>query len=168
MVVQEEWGMRVKGQMRDSRGWGRWSGVVVGGKDGRDLVVLSVYNPTRGGCEGSMWERQKERMVGEGQWEPNPRRQLLRDLGEVLERESGRGRTIIVEGDLNLPVRRGDCGGREEREEWDAWGELWDRCGMRCISEELWGDKGTVWTFEKGGGRGWIAGTEHSPTLCGA
>ena len=40
--------------------------MVVGGKDGRELVVVSVYNPTRGGCEGSMWERQLEGEDGRG------------------------------------------------------------------------------------------------------
>ena len=90
--------------IKDPRGWGRWAGVRLCGRNGWSMVVLVVYMPCRGGgSEGSMWESQVQQMQRMG-LEGDPCMQLRKDMVALLEGEMGRKSHVVVAGDWNMPA----------------------------------------------------------------
>jgi hypothetical protein len=64
-LMHEGYSPKVMEVLVDERGWGRMSGVVVRGVEGRRLLLLDVYWPVRSGDElvGAMWNRQSQEMT---------------------------------------------------------------------------------------------------------
>ena len=122
-LLHEGWMLRNGREVVDSRGWGRWSGVTVIGKGGSTMVLMSVYWPVKGQQEedgGSMWARQQQAMTALGLRQGNkvdPRLQLIEDLREELVHLTSQGASIVLVGDLNLPVMRDACGDPQRRHE---------------------------------------------------
>jgi len=147
----------------DERGWGRMSGVVVRGVEGRRLLLLDVHWPVRSGDElvGAMWNRQSQEMIRlglvKGGGVPDPRKQLLADMRQLMLRwGSERDVGIVMMGDMNLPVMRGACGSKQRRSEYDEWMEVLSLGGLVNLSKDVWGGKGGMWSYESGDRRSWI------------
>ena len=161
--MHESCSPKVMGVVRDDRGWGRMSGVVMQGVGGKRLLLLDVYWPVRSGdsLKGAMWNRQGEEMVRLGMVKegskPDPRKQLMLDM-RVLMMEWGSKRdvSIVMLGDMNLPVMRDRCEDKRRREEWDEWSEVLQLGGMLNMSSRVWGRKGGMWSYESGHNQSWI------------
>ena len=162
-LMHESCSPKVMGVVRDDRGWGRMSGVVMQGVGGKRLLLLDVYWPVRSGdsLKGAMWNRQGEEMVRLGMVKegskPDPRKQLMLDM-RVLMMEWGSKKdvSIVMLGDMNLPVMRDRCEDKRRREEWDEWSEVLQLGGMLNMSSRVWGRKGGMWSYESGHNQSWI------------
>ena len=115
-MMHEGYSPKIMEVLVDERGWGRMSGVVVRGVEGRRLLLLDVYWPVRSGDElvGAMWNRQSQEMIRlglvKGGGVPDPRKQLLADMRQLMLRwGSERDVGIVMMGDMNLPVMTEGC-----------------------------------------------------------
>ena len=91
-------------ELKDTRGWGRWTGKTVMGKLGAKLIVVSVYGPVRSDSSGSIWQQQLKAMQGitADDRMQDPRQQFLYDLYTVMWQYSQTGWMLVIGGDFNL------------------------------------------------------------------
>jgi hypothetical protein len=98
----------VVAKIKDPRGWGRWSGVVIQGKDHNGesgkLAVVSVYLATESSNFNSMWQSQKRKMDEMGMVDSNPRLRALEDLREMRTKIIAKHGNceFIITGDWNF------------------------------------------------------------------
>ena len=106
--VSSAWRARVGLKLHDTRGWGRYAGVVLEGAHlwNRAVAIIQVYAPSRG---GATWKRQQalmDEMRGrETGIESDPGAQFLRDLHDLLlpmMLAKKRGVAFAVMGDFNM------------------------------------------------------------------
>ena len=118
-LVADETLAKIQGmKFVDSRGWGRFVGRVLVGKDAKRILLITVYFPTEASGEGSAWQSQKRAMqgIGEEDRKANPWMQAAHDLeqqvaGFMLESKSQRvreGTSIVIMGDFNARSKHSD------------------------------------------------------------
>ena len=158
--MMEGWGERETNVIYDERGWGRYTARVIQGRDGRAMVYISVYAPPRGSSNiknnDTMWDTQLRGLQieiekGNRKLNKDPRLQLISDLDEVMRVWDKKGMAIVMAGDLNIRVRRSDCKGSVERDEWDEWAKLKDRCGMVDVARQAFDLVPDMHTWEQDG-----------------
>lgn len=97
---------RADKEICDRHGYGRFTGRMIVGTEGKAVVLITVQGPSPSESPGSQWMQQQaklqqRRKLGE-HIEPDPTQQLLVDLYTALEPHVNKGRHIIVGGDFNL------------------------------------------------------------------
>ena len=129
-IIQNRYGRRVVKHIKDDRGWSRWSGFRIQGREKTSLTVLSVYGPTPTmNSVGSAWShqyREIENCTLEGEeMQLDPRKQFLFDLNRTVAKVALDGDDVIIGGDFNV-----DAGCLEEWVEglnlYDFVGEVTD------------------------------------------
>ena len=103
VISTNSYAHRVMEKGKDSSGLGRWSYTKYRGKDGMNLVVISVYRPvvnTSGESPNSTWNQHKRHFSGIG-LDINPREKLLQDLGQQMRNWYREGSQLIVFMDAN-------------------------------------------------------------------
>ena len=83
---------------------GRWSGIILGGKDQRKILILTAYQVSqRTGAFGetTAYEQQRALLRQAGKENPNPRREFIKDLRKLLKKHYQASNHIILTGDFN-------------------------------------------------------------------
>ena len=83
---------------------GRWSSIILGGKDLRKLIIITAYQvPQRTGSFGetTAYEQQRSLLRQAGKDNPNPRREFIKDLRKLLKKHHQANNHIILTGDFN-------------------------------------------------------------------
>ena len=83
---------------------GRWSGIILGGKDQRKLLILTAYQVSqRTGAYGetTAYEQQRALLRQAGKVDPNPRKEFIKDLRKLLKKHHQANNHIILSGDFN-------------------------------------------------------------------
>ena len=86
---------------------GRWTGLDLLGRDGRNLLIICAYQvPQRGGSAGAFtaYTQQASLLRLKGVNNPNPRRQFVRDLTTLLRPYVQSKSDIILMGDFNESI----------------------------------------------------------------
>ena len=88
---------RLRPPITDKKGWGRFAGVILQGKQQIKIMILSVYGPTPSQETFGMWRTQQE---AGGK---NPQQLFLADLAELISMANEKGWALILAGDFNMP-----------------------------------------------------------------
>ena len=84
--------------IQDSRGWNRYTGVVLQGRKGIKLAIISIYIP----CAHSTSWKAQQAILQLTQDTRDPREVALRDVMDAVDRLGDNVR-IILAGDFNMP-----------------------------------------------------------------
>ena len=82
----------------DSTGLGRWTSMVIQGKQGSKTRIISAYRPTLGTSVGSVNIQQH---LYFGNQEISPRKKFMDDLAKAIVEWQNQGEKIILTGDMN-------------------------------------------------------------------
>lgn len=86
---------------------GRWTGVSLSGKANKHLVIITAYqvvnNQTKHGAR-TAYKQQCTLLRQENISNPNPRKQFISDLKQVVQEHHRKGNDIILMGDFNEEV----------------------------------------------------------------
>ena len=88
----------------------RWSWTTMNGRDGTKFTIITIYRPcdtTRQG-ECTVYLQQLRDLIAAGIDSPNPRKQLLSDLGNFITPLHEDNHTVFLMGDLNSDVQQDD------------------------------------------------------------
>ena len=109
MTLTVKWcGRAQSGAGKDPSGMGRWSYMVLEGKNGKELLVITAYRvsqvsmPQHG--EGTTYHQEHMIMSKTGNINPNPRKQFILDMIKFIQDHQGRGREILLVLDANKEV----------------------------------------------------------------
>ena len=86
--------------------YGRWCGFVLLGKDNREILVLTAYNVPQDTPAGddTLHAQQTSLYLLDGEVDPNPRKNFIRDLLTVITTAKEEHQDIILMGDFNEVV----------------------------------------------------------------
>jgi hypothetical protein len=103
--VTGKWSGRISEQGMDSHGLGRWSYVSITGKNGRQVLITTVYQACKASIStiGSKtaYAQQWHLIRQEGDRMPDPRKRFIQDLDAFLEPHYAKGTEILLIGDFN-------------------------------------------------------------------
>jgi len=120
MAATGELARRAGSELKDHRGWGRWSGRLFHACDAT-VAVISVQAPCHSANAGGAWVRQEEELYKQGgggkgrEEKPDPGEVMLQELGKVVGELRSKGIAVVLGGDWNREWGVGRVG--EEREE---------------------------------------------------
>ena len=86
--------------------YGRWCGFVLLGKDNREIIVLTAYNVPQDTPAGdnTLHAQQTSLYLLDGEVDPNPRKNFIRDLVTLVTEAKEDNQDIILMGDFNEVV----------------------------------------------------------------
>jgi exonuclease III len=88
---------RIRGIITDHSNMGRWSGFTLSSNFQHDLHIITVYQPVKSEGIHSTYKQQYSRLADMGHHNPNPRKQLLKDLQElIIKLNDQNDKTIIL------------------------------------------------------------------------
>ena len=93
---------RIRKLYHDTRGWGRYSGVRLTGKQNRMVLILNVYVPIKSDEKGSMWATQQSLLP-----DCTPPEQLYDDITPILLKALTKDWVVILGGDFNAAWKPG-------------------------------------------------------------
>ena len=112
IMVHSEWTKRIVNSWPDSRGWGRYCGVLLGGKLGERLLILNVYAPPDS-KHSALYTSQQQKLVESGEiklkedgsieseQQSDPFYYLLEDIAPLLRFAGEKGWKVAMGGDFN-------------------------------------------------------------------
>ena len=118
-LVADETLAKIQGtRFADNRGWGRFVGRVLVGKDAKRILLIAVYFPTEANGEDSAWQTQRRAVqsIEEEHRKANPWMQAVYDLeqqvaGFMMASKSQRVRedtSSVIMGDFNVRSKHSD------------------------------------------------------------
>jgi hypothetical protein len=104
--VNGGWSGRKHSSGRDSLN--RWTWTTLNGQSGKKFTVITVYRPCVSSGTGTctIHLQQTHDLAAQGIRNPNPRKQLLQDLGQYVTSLHDNNHTVLVMGDMNSDVQR--------------------------------------------------------------
>ena len=101
MTLTGKWCQRAEpGAGKDPSGMGRWSYMVLEGKTGKELLVITVYRVSQVSMpqlwEGTTYHQEHMIMSKTGYINPNPRKQFILDMIKFIQDHQGREREILL------------------------------------------------------------------------
>ena len=115
MAATGELARRAGSELKDHRGWGRWSGRLFHACDAT-VAVISVQAPCHSANAGGAWVRQEEELHKQGgggkgrEEKPDPGEVMLQELGKVVGELRAKGIAVLLGGDWNR-----EWGGSEKK-----------------------------------------------------
>jgi hypothetical protein len=100
-VITYKWTGRVIKQLNDTSGMGRWSGFQMQTNQEHNFNIITVYRPTVSQGIHTCYQQQINAIKNKGINQPDPRQQLLNDLGEVIQQFNQQNDKTIVMIDAN-------------------------------------------------------------------
>ena len=137
----------------DKRGWGRWTGVMIKGRQ-QSTIVIATYGPTENEnieATESMWQRQLKAMqkIDPQVREKNPQYQYIKDLHAMIT-ELGKKYKIVIVGDSNINIQKDSL-------ETKLWNGIMDDEGLRNSMNSWWPNrKHQCYTWINGEKKSWI------------
>ena len=142
--------------VHDTRGWGRWIGLEMQGKqtDRRTgkIVILATYGPTKGDGDNSMWQYQAKQMekMQIDELQEDPGKQYVHDLQGVLSDYQESGTEVIIVGDTNINKHKNHAMSRK-------WNKLMEEQELQNWMEFKWtDDTHDIETWHNGENSSWI------------
>jgi hypothetical protein len=103
--VTGKWSGRILDQGMDSHGLGRWSYVRIHGKNGREVLIATVYQACKAHYDSigpnTAYAQQWHLLRQSGDTKPNPRKRFITDLDAFLAPHHAAGTEILLMGDFN-------------------------------------------------------------------
>ena len=96
------WSGRITKQGSDELG--RWSYMAIQSKQGKQVIIITVYvpnKPTTAGGGTTIYSQMEADIVHKKGKLMEPRKELLKDLYNFIEKEKNKGNTIFLMGDMN-------------------------------------------------------------------
>ena len=86
--------------------YGQWCGFVLLGKDNRKIVIFTAYNSPQDTPAGdhTLHAQQTSLYLLDGEVNPNPRKNFIRDLHALVKEAKDNNQDIILMGDFNEVV----------------------------------------------------------------
>ena len=155
MIISEEWTGRIENKKPDESKMGRWIQCTIRGKDNRKVTMITAYQVVKqsitqaGPKTAYMQQYQRLRLTGHA--DPNPRKQFINDLGELLRKERDKGNAILLMLDAN-----------DSMEHASSLSKLASEFGLIDLHTHKWGLEGEPSTYKRGTKRiDYILGTEE-------
>lgn len=104
MIANHPIGHRVSKTGNDKDKLGRWSWMLMQGRQGIKVRIVTVYRPVQSLGPTSAYQQQQKQLLSKN-IDTNPRTQLLDDLSVDLQEWTAQGDKLIVMGDFNEDVR---------------------------------------------------------------
>lgn len=99
--VHNKWIGRIKTQIEDTSGMGRWSGFHLAGAQDHDIAVITAYRPTLSAQEVNTNYMQLWKIMRGKSQTTDPRQQFLDDLAQEIRKWKNRQSEVILMIDLN-------------------------------------------------------------------
>lgn len=100
-IITNKWTGRSTSNIHDTSGLGRWSGFKMRRNNNKHLNVITVYQPTISNGSQTCYQQHMNILRQKGIKNPNPRKQLISDLTNVITHWNNNGDFTIVMMDAN-------------------------------------------------------------------
>jgi hypothetical protein len=103
--VTGKWSGRIASQGMDTHGLGRWSYITITGKNGRKILITTLYQTCKSRIAAvgtkTVYAQQWHLLRQQGDLHPDPRKSFHQDLDKFLEPHMAADTEIILLGDFN-------------------------------------------------------------------